>query len=76
MPCKACQRRRKALEEKRKAKLAKGKPVQAAALGAVLAVTAKVGKLYGDEDQGSPGVVKADHGEAPSAHPEMQEGQS
>ena len=47
MTCKPCARRRKALEAKRKAKSQAGKPVQAAALGAVLAVTEVAGKALG-----------------------------
>ena len=41
--CGACERRRKALAAKREAKLARGRKVQAAAIGAVLAVTEAVG---------------------------------
>lgn len=47
MTCRACERRRKALEAKRKAKAAKGRKVQAAALGAVLAATEAAGKALG-----------------------------
>ncbi len=47
MGCKACERRRKALAEKRRKKQEQGKPVQAAALGAVLAVTEVAGKALG-----------------------------
>lgn len=47
MGCKACERRRKALAEKRRQKQEQGKPVQAAALGAVLAVTEAVGNAIG-----------------------------
>lgn len=47
MGCRPCARRRKALEAKRKAKAEQGKPVQAAALGAVLAATEAVGKVIG-----------------------------
>lgn len=46
-PCKACQKRRKLLEAKLLAKQAKGKRVQAAAIGAVLAVTEAVGQSLG-----------------------------
>ena len=49
MACKACERRRKALAEKRRKKQAQGKPVQAAALGAVLAVSEAVGKVIQGE---------------------------
>lgn len=47
MGCKACERRRKALAEKRRKKQEQGKPVQAAALGAVLAVSEAVGQTLG-----------------------------
>lgn len=47
MACSACAKRRKALLAKRKQKQAQGKPVQAAALGAVLAVTEAAGKVMG-----------------------------
>lgn len=47
MGCKACERRRKALAEKRRQKQAQGKPVQAAAIGAALAVTEAVGRAIG-----------------------------
>lgn len=49
MGCKACERRRKALAEKRRKKQEQGKPVQAAAIGAALAVTEAVGKAIGIE---------------------------
>lgn len=51
MGCSACARRRKALEAKRKAKQAQGKPLQAAALGAVLAVSETVGKAIGAQGE-------------------------
>lgn len=47
MTCGPCAKRRKALEAKRKAKAASGKPVQAAALGAVLVATEAAGKVMG-----------------------------
>lgn len=47
MGCSACAKRRKALLAKRKQKQAQGKPVQAAALGAVLAVSEAAGKVMG-----------------------------
>lgn len=47
MACSACAKRRKALLAKRKQKQAQGKPVQAAALGAVLAVSEAAGKVMG-----------------------------
>jgi len=61
MGCKACERRRKALAEKRRKKQEQGKQVQAAALGAVLAVTEAAGKALGihgevgDERRENPG---------------------
>ena len=59
MGCKACERRRKALAEKLRKKQAQGKQVQAAAIGAVLAVTEAVGKAIGingevEDEQGKP----------------------
>lgn len=45
MACGACERRRKALIAKRRQKQAQGKPVQAAALGAVVAISEKVGQI-------------------------------
>ena len=57
MTCKPCARRRKALEAKRKAKAQAGKPAQAAALGAVLAVTEAAGKalgIHGEVEDGKP----------------------
>lgn len=47
MGCSACARRRARLEAKREQKQAQGKQIQAAALGAVLAVTETVGKAIG-----------------------------
>lgn len=47
MACSACAKRRKALLAKRKQKQAQGKSVQAAALGAVLAVSEAAGKVMG-----------------------------
>jgi len=47
MGCKACERRRTALAEKRRKKQEQGKPVQAAALGAVLAVSEAAGRALG-----------------------------
>lgn len=47
MGCSACAKRRKALLAKRKQKQAQGKPIQAAALGAVLAVSEAAGKVMG-----------------------------
>lgn len=51
VPCRACQKRRKLLEAKLLAKQAKGKKVQAAAIGAVLTTTALVGRLIGEEGE-------------------------
>lgn len=57
MACKPCAARRKAMQAKRQKKLAESKPVQAAAIGAVLAVTEVAGKalgIHGEvEDDGS-----------------------
>lgn len=47
MACSPCARRRKALLAKQKQKQAQGKPLQAAALGAVLAVSEAAGKVMG-----------------------------
>lgn len=47
MGCKACERRRKALAEKRRKAQEQGKQVQAAAIGAALAITEAVGKAIG-----------------------------
>lgn len=47
MTCGPCARRRKALLAKKKQKQDQGKQVQAAALGAVLAVTQVAGKVMG-----------------------------
>lgn len=47
MACSPCARRRKALLAKQKQKQAQGKPLQAAALGAVLAVSEGAGKVMG-----------------------------
>jgi len=71
MACSACAKRRKALLAKRKQKQAQGKPVQAAALGAVLAVSEAAGKVMGihgevedgrnePEQAGSPGTTRPD----------------
>jgi hypothetical protein len=61
MGCKACERRRKALAEKRRKKQEQGKPVQAAALGAVLAVTEAAGKalgIHGEADDERRGIQR------------------
>lgn len=47
MACSACARRRKAMEAKLKKKGVQGKPVQAAVLGTVLAVTEAAGRAMG-----------------------------
>lgn len=47
MTCGPCARRRKALLAKQKQKQAQGKPVQATALGVVLAVSEAAGKVIG-----------------------------
>ena len=61
MACRACERRRKALAEKRRKKQEQGKPVQAAALGAVLAVSEAAGNALGihgevEDEQDSRGM--------------------
>lgn len=76
MGCKPCARRRKALEAKRKAKAEQGKPVQAAALGAVLAATEAVGKVIGihgeveDGELGRAGTGASGAGDADRDGPE------
>lgn len=62
MACKACERRRKALQEKLAAKKAKGQKVQAAAIGAVLTVTEAAGKALGiqGEETSAPDRPKPD----------------
>lgn len=68
MGCKACERRRKALAEKRRKKQAQGKQVQAAAIGAALAVTEAVGKAIGIE--AGDGEASPDRGaEEPTGSP-------
>ena len=70
MACGPCARRRKALEAKRKAKAAAGKPVQAAALGMVLAATEAAGKVMGIHGEVEDGT------DAGSGHvPEHEPGQ-
>lgn len=64
VPCRACQKRRKLLEAKLLAKKARGKTVQAAAIGAVLDVTGLVGKIMGEDDGRAEGSDGPD--EAPS----------
>ena len=59
MACSACAKRRKALLAKRKQKQAQGKPIQAATLGAVLAVTEAAGKvmgIHGEVEEGNEDV--------------------
>ena len=47
MPCKPCAQRRKEWKARQEAKRAKGQAVQAAAIGAALAVTEAVGTAIG-----------------------------
>ena len=47
MACTPCARRRKAAQKAREKKAAEGKKLQAAAIGAALAVTEAVGKAIG-----------------------------
>ena len=49
MACKACERRRKALAERRAKAKARGRKVEAAAIGAVLAASEAVGKAINGE---------------------------
>lgn len=49
MGCTPCARRRKAAQKAREKKAAEGKRLQAAAIGAALAVTEAVGKAIGIE---------------------------
>ena len=68
MGCKACERRRKALAEKLRKKQEQGKPVQAAALGAVLAVSEAVGKVIDiSADSAYMSRLPATRGEEPHA---------
>lgn len=54
MGCSACERRRKRLQEMKNKKAAKGKKVQAAALGAVLVVSEAAGKaIHGEVGDGT-----------------------
>lgn len=69
MGCSACAKRRKALLAKRRQKQAQGKPVQAAALGAVLAVSEAAGKVMGihgevEDGSGTDGGPEPDSGSA------------
>lgn len=59
MACSACARRKKALLAKLAAKKAKGKTVQAAAISAVITTTGLVGKLIGEQDNGTEGNEEA-----------------
>lgn len=78
MACSACARRRKALEARLKNKQAQGKPVQAAVLGTVLAVTEAAGKAMGihgeveDEREQTATGVEPDATEAGQAEPAAQ----
>jgi hypothetical protein len=68
MGCKECERRRKALAEKRRKKQEQGKPVQAAALGAVLAVSEAAGKAIDiSADSAYMSRLPTAHGEEPHA---------
>ena len=49
MACKACERRRKALAERRAKAKARGRKVEAAAIGAVLAASEAAGKAINGE---------------------------
>lgn len=61
MGCTPCARRRKAAQKAREKKAAEGKALQAAAIGAALAVTEAVGKAIGihgevEDEQDSRGM--------------------
>ena len=51
MTCRSCAERRRKLQRERLRKAEEGRKVQAAALGAVLAVTEVAGKILGVEDE-------------------------
>lgn len=69
MACTPCARRRKEWKARREAKKAKGKAVQAAAIGAALAVTEAAGKALGingeveDERQTEAGAASPQDGD-------------
>lgn len=64
MACKACERRRKALKAKQQAKRERGKRVQAAAIGAALAVADAAGKvIHGEVEDGRDGKQDQGSGE-------------
>ena len=65
MTCKSCAERRKALREKREAKRLARKHFQAAAIGAVLAVSEAAGKVLGigeDKNEERSAPVSDEHG--------------
>lgn len=67
MGCTPCARRRKAAKKAREKKAAEGKKLQAAAIGAALAVTEAVGKaigIHGEVEDG--GGTKQDDGSVPA----------
>lgn len=68
MACSACAKRRKKLLEKLAAKRAQRQTLQAAAIGAVLTVTEKVGNAIGlsGEESEDGSVQHPDNGSAPS----------
>ena len=51
MTCRSCAERRRKLQREKLRKAEEGRKVQAAALGAVLAVTEVAGKILGVEDE-------------------------
>lgn len=73
MACSPCARRRKALLAKQKQKQAQGKPLQAAAFGAVLAVSEAAGKVMGiDGEVGDEGHNVAVRGESTGSRGETK----
>jgi hypothetical protein len=66
-PCSKCAKRRQKIEALRAKRKAQGKPVQAAALGAVLAVSEAVGQTLGihgevEDEQDSRGMQERGDG--------------
>ena len=67
MACKACERRRKALAERRAKAKARGRKVEAEAIGAVLAASEAAGKALGihgevEDEQDSRGMQERGDG--------------
>lgn len=73
MPCKSCLERRKRLQSLRDAKKLKRQGAQAAAIGAVLAVTEAAGKVLGingEEDNEQLGPKDKERSSGTSSSPE------